>query len=113
MQSGRIAIIPAMATETEGIAYQLACKIVAYDENGNVIKEFDYTKPDANGNYIPLKVRKDATGAYADNKVKHEAGKSYTYNMNITSSLNDITFTVAVEDWVEENGGEIDFPGDN
>ena len=103
-------IIPTEESKkTVGNSYSLSCVITAYDENNNVIKQFNYN---TRGNYIPLKVKKIGEDNYSD-KLIHEAGKSYTYTMNIKSTLNEITFTVDVEDWVDGVGGEIDFPGDN
>ena len=98
-------IIPAVDVE-----YKIACKITAYyDINGDkkltdaddVIREFDYTSK-----HITLAVNK-AT------KFTHEMGKSYTYTMTVAENLNEITFTVNVEDWTTGGSANIDFPGDN
>lgn len=98
-------IFPAVDAE-----YEIACKITAYyDINGDkqltdaddVIREFDYTSK-----YITLAVNK-AT------KFTHEMGKSYTYTMTVAENLNEITFTVNVEDWTPGGSADIDFPGDN
>jgi hypothetical protein len=90
--------------------YKLACKITAYyDINGDkklteaddVIREFDYTTTN-----IKLAVDKNT-------KFTHEMGKSYTYTMTVAENLNEITFTVSVEDWTTGGSEDIDFPGNN
>ncbi len=84
-------IIPNTAT------YQLACLIQVFDENDNLIREFD-----KRASYIDVKVS-------GNDELKHIAGESYNYTMNITSDLNNITFTVAVEEWSDDEERVIDF----
>ena len=90
--------------------YKLACKITAYYDKNNdkklteaddVIRVFDYTTTN-----ITLAVDKNT-------KFTHEMGKSYTYTMTVAENLNEITFTVNVEDWITGGTADIDFPGDN
>ena len=91
--------------------YKIACKITAYYDTNNdskftkedddVIRVFDYTT-----NYVTLTVG-------TSTELTHGVGQSYIYTMTVTEKLNEITFTVDVEDWATASESEIKFPGDN
>ena len=96
-------IIPATNQE-----YKLIGTIKVYDETAT-IREYVFNE----SNPLVVKVI-DAEKQVTKSVLTHEAGKSYTYNMTISASLNEITFTVTVEEWADGNGedGEnIQFPG--
>ena len=94
-------VIPA-----ENKEYKLYGTIKLYDETAT-IREYVFNE----SNPLVVKVI-DADKKVTKSVLTHEAGKSYTYNMTISETLNEITFTVTVEPWVEgNNGGEnIQFP---
>ena len=85
-------IVPA----TNG-TYNIACKIVATDGDGNVIRTFDYS----GGTRVKTSSAETLT---------HEAGKSYLYTMTVSEDLNEITFTVDVEEWAATEEEDIVFP---
>ena len=85
-------IVPA----TNG-TYNIACKIVATDGDGNVIRTFDYSE----GTLVKTSSAETLT---------HEAGKSYLYTMTVSEDLNEITFTVDVEEWAATEEEDIVFP---
>ena len=51
----------------------------------------------------------DAKVVTTGNSFNFEYGNSYTFNMNVTDNLNEITFTVFVEEWKNGEGGNINF----
>ena len=77
---------------------KIKCKITASDNDGNVIRVFDYTTN-------PITVTVGTSTA-----LTHDAGKSYLYTMKVSEKLNEITFTVDVEEWADVTEKEIVFP---
>ena len=77
---------------------QIKCKITASDSDNNVIRVFDYTTN-------PITVTVGTSTA-----LTHDAGKSYLYTMKVSETLNEITFTVDVEEWADVTENEIVFP---
>lgn len=94
-------VIPA-----ENKAYNLIGTIKIYDETAT-IREYVFTAEK------PLAVKVINADNTKKETLTHEAGKSYTYNMTISETLQEITFTVTVEPWKNgngENGENIEFP---
>ncbi len=95
-------VIPA-----ENKEYKLYGTIKLYDETAT-IREYVFNE----SNPLVVKVI-DASSNVTKEELTHEAGKSYTYNMTISETLKEITFTVTVEPWKNgngENGENIEFP---
>ena len=87
-------------TDNTDKTLKIKCKITASDSDGNVIRVFDYTAEDK---YITVK-------SNGSTDLAHDAGKSYLYTMKVSETLNEITFTVDVEDWDYVVEKEIEFP---
>ena len=84
----------------ENESYSIACVITATDNDGNIVRTFDYS----GGTLVKTSSAETLT---------HEAGKSYTYTMTVAQNLNEITFTVDVEDWYADKETSIVFPDAN
>lgn len=80
--------------------YKIACKITATDNDGNIVRTFDYS----GGTLVKTSSAETLT---------HEAGQSYLYTMTVKQNLNEITFTVDVEKWGDVSETDIVFPDAN
>ena len=93
-------------TDNTDKTLQIKCKITALDSDNNVIREFNYTN-DGTANdkgYITVTLKGGSSA------LTHNAGESYLYTMTVSETLNEITFTVDVEEWATDTTNDIEFP---
>lgn len=81
--------------------YKIACVITATDNDGNIVRTFDYSA----GTLVKTSTTTET--------LTHEAGKSYTYTMTVAQNLNEIMFDVDVEEWATDKETSIVFPDAN
>lgn len=93
-------------TDNTDKTLQIKCKITALDSDKNVIREFNYTNDGAANDkgYITVTIKGGSTA------LTHNAGESYLYTMTVSETLNEITFTVDVEEWATDTTNDIEFP---